>query len=30
MVGPIYWDEFERALSFQIAALEWIRTFHIL
>lgn len=26
--GHGYWDEFERALSFQIAALEWIRTFH--
>ncbi len=26
--GHGYWDEFERALSFQIAALEWVRTFH--
>lgn len=26
--GHAYWDEFERALTFQIAALEWIRTFH--
>lgn len=25
--GHGYWDEYERALSFQIAALEWIRTF---
>lgn len=26
--GHGYWDEFERALSFQIAALDWIQTFH--
>lgn len=26
--GHAYWDEFERALSFQVAALEWIQTFH--
>jgi starch synthase len=26
--GHGYWDEFERALTFQIAALEWIRGFH--
>lgn len=25
--GYGYWDEFERYLSFQLAALEWIRTF---
>ena len=26
--GHSYWDEYERALSYQIAALEWIRNFH--